>query len=456
MTTLDERGSPLLRDPTTFSQAERLMSDDAEADHLRREVERMTDDEARALAYDWRFWRRPSQEWPAGAWRVWAVIAGRGYGKTRTGAENVRERIKARKAGRIGLVAPTAADVRDVMVEGPSGLLATAPKGELPHYEPTKRKLSWPNGAVGHTFSADEPERLRGPEHDLVWCDEPASWRRPEAWDNILFGLRAGEDPRAILTMTPKPLAWLRALADHPATVVTGGATYENAGNLAGTFLEDVLERYEGTRLGRQELHAHFLDDVLGALWAMTTIEAYRRHGWTPGPAWRIVVAVDPPGETAECGIVVAAGQRGQARGEAFVLDDASLPGPPEVWAAQVVATYKRWGAEAVWVESNQGGDMVRAVIHAVDPSVPVRKITAKLSKEARAEPVATAYTRGRVHHVGYLGMLEAQMTSWVPREGKSPDRVDALVHAIVTLLPDLGSGMAGATVKSVAEQQLP
>jgi phage terminase large subunit-like protein len=353
--------------------------------------------------------------------------AGRGFGKTKGGAEAVRRRVITRRARQVGLVAPTAADARDVMVEGPSGILAVHPDSERPLYEPSKRKLTWPNGAVGHVYSADEPDRLRGPEHDLTWNDEPASWKRPEAWDNMQLGLRAGRDPRAIVTMTPKPLPWLRALADHRSTVTTGGATYENAANLADPFLADVLDRYEGTRLGRQELHGLFLDDVEGALWAMPTIEAHRVHGWLPGPAWQLIVAVDPPGETAECGIVVVAGQRGVPRGQAYVLDDSSLAGPPEVWAAQVVATVRRWGAEAAYVEANQGGDMVRAVIHAVDPTLNVRKITASLSKEARAQPVATAYTRGRVHHVGYFGMLESQMTTWVPREGKSPDRVDAL-----------------------------
>lgn len=444
------------RDPATFSEAERLMVE--EPDHTRALVGRMTDDEARALSYDWRFWRRPAQVWPqVPRWRVWMQKAGRGYGKTRSGGENVRDRVKAGKCRHVALVAPTAADVRDVMVEGPeSGLLVIHPKDERPTYEPSKRRLTWPNGAIGSLYSADEPERLRGPQHDLAWCDEPASWRYPAAWDNLMFGLRIGEDPRAVVTMTPKPLAWLRALSEHHMTVVTGGSTYENAGNLAGPFLDDVLDRYEGTRLGRQELHAQFLDDVEGALWAMGTIDGFRVSGWLPSPAWRIVVGVDPPGETAECGIVVVAGQRGVPRGQAYVLDDVTVAGPPEVWAAQVVAALRRWGAEAAYVESNQGGDMVRAVIHAVDATAPVRKLTAKLSKEARAQPVATAYTRGRIHHVGYFGMLESQMTTWVPREGRSPDRVDALVHAIVEVCPDLGRPVASASVRSVANQTLP
>ena len=239
---------------------------------------------------------------------MWLLLAGRGFGKTRTGAELVRARVAARSARRIALVAPTAADARDVMVEGESGILAISPPWDRPRYEPSKRRLTWPNGAVATLYSADEPERLRGPQHDAAWCDELASWRYPEAWDMLMFGLRLGTDPRVVVTTTPRPTKLIRELLADPTVVVTRGTTYENRANLAPDFLEQIVRKYEGTRLGRQELEAEILDDVPGALWSRGVIEAARADS---APHFvRVVVAIDPAatsGEGAdETGIIVA------------------------------------------------------------------------------------------------------------------------------------------------------
>ena len=406
MTQTDARPT---RDPSTYSEAERLL----EAGLLDELVDGLDDDEAEELMYRWQFWRRPSQRPPTGRWRLWFIRAGRGFGKTRTGAEETRDRVESGKYHRIGIVAPTAGDARDILIEGESGILAVHPPSTRPKYEPSKRRLTWPNGAVGTVYSAEEPDRLRGPQHDWVWGDEPASkdWSA-ETFDNIIFGLRLGRDPRMMLTGTPKPVKWLRDAAARDDAVVTTGDTYENIANLADTFIKDILGRYEGTRLGRQEIHAEWLDDVEGALWTEAIIEAHRMAGFDterPWPTlraflaerynriwpadsrrWRTIVGVDPPGETAECGIVVGAAPVGGRAGfdHAVILDDLSLPGRPEVWGAQVVTAAKAYNA-VVYVESNQGGDMVRSTIHAVDPGVVVKKITAKESKTNRAEPIS-------------------------------------------------------------------
>ena len=423
-------------------------------------LDTLNEEEARALLYDWQYWARPNQRAPDGMgdrYRVWFFRAGRGAGKTRSGAEQVRAAIEW--TNRLAIVAPTAADVRDVMIEGESGILSVFPDDQRPEYEPSKRRVTFHNGAMAFAYSGEEPERLRGPQHGWGWFDEPASMPQgDEALSNFLLGLRLGRAPWAMITGTPKPLPWLRALSQRPDTITTTGSTYENASNLAPGFIDDILNRYEGTRLGRQELHAEWLEDVEGALWNERIIDAGRLAGFDPAhplqalnrwcadtgkPAildrrpWRTVVAVDPPGETAECGIIVAmAPIQGRAGVDhAVILEDASTAGRPEEWGAAVAAAARRWKAERVIVETNQGGDMVRATIHAVDPNLRVEKITAKHSKAARAEPVSALYERRLVHHAGFFPLLESQMISWVPGEGKSPDRLDALVHAVASLL---------------------
>ena len=468
MTTLTQRPW------TEMSDAERAILS-GEIDEIRKDL---TPEAEEFLAYYWEFWRRPNQARPDGLgdqYRIWMLLAGRGFGKSRVGAEETRKAIETCR--RVALVGPTAADVRDVMVEGDSGLLSVFPPGQRPDYEPSKRRVTFHNGAIATLFSAEEPDRLRGPQHEWAWIDEPASMPRgDEALSNLLLGLRLGDRPWALITGTPKRVGWLRALSERSDTIVTRGSTYDNLANLARGFIDDVIGRYEGTRLGRQELHAEWLDDVEGALWTMSIIDRARLQIWDPGKpwttlnswlttggqsaildrrAWRTVVAVDPPGETAECGIVVAsAPTQGQAgRDHAVILEDASTVGRPEEWGARVAETARRWNAERVVVEGNQGGDMVRATIHAVDPDLRVEKITAKVSKAARAEPVSALYERGLIHHVGFLPMLEAQMTTWVPGDSKSPDRMDALVHAVSHLLQE--ATRVRATVRSPSQRRI-
>jgi phage terminase large subunit-like protein len=441
-----------------MSDAERAILS-GEIDEIRRDL---SPEAQEYLAYYWDFWRRPNQARPdglGGQYRIWMLLAGRGFGKSRVGAEETRKQIEVCR--RVALVGPTAADVRDVMVEGESGLLSVFPPSQRPMYEPSKRRVTFHNGAIATLFSAEEPDRLRGPQHEWAWIDEPASMSRgDEALSNLLLGLRLGDRPWALMTGTPKRVGWLRALSERSDTIVTRGSTYDNLANLARGFIDDIVGRYEGTRLGRQELHAEWLDDVEGALWTMSIIDRARIHTWdqakpwaslnawlTAGGqsaildrrAWRTIVAVDPPGETAECGIVVAcAPTQGQAgRDHAVVLEDASTVGRPEEWGARVAETARRWRAERVVVEGNQGGDMVRATIHAVDPDLRIDKITAKVSKVARAEPVSALYERGLIHHVAFHPLLESQMTTWVPSDSRSPDRMDALVHAISSLLQE-------------------
>jgi phage terminase large subunit-like protein len=385
---------------------------------------------------------RENQLPPPGAWRVWLLLAGRGFGKTRTGAEWVRHQVNRHKGRRVALVAPTAADARDVMVEGESGILAISPEWDRPHYEPSKRRLTWPNGAIATTYSADEPERLRGPQHDAAWCDEIASWRYPEAWDMLMFGLRLGDDPRVVVTTTPKPIRIIRELIADPTTVITRGSTYDNRANLAPAFLAQIIKKYEGTRLGRQELNAEILDDVPGALWNRALIEATRWpvHKTVPDLI-RVAVAIDPAasaGEEAdETGIIVTGKD---ADGHGYV---------PIEWARAAIGLYRQYKADRIVAEVNNGGDMVEATVRMVDPNVSYAKVYASRGKIMRAEPVAALYEQHRVHHVGAFPTLEDQQCGFAAdfdraSAGFSPDRVDALVWALTDLLvtPMANSGI--------------
>jgi predicted phage terminase large subunit-like protein len=404
--------------------------------------------QARQIRYDWSYRAREAQLPPQGDWRVWLLLAGRGFGKTRSGAELVRAQVEARTARHIALVAPTAADARDVIVEGESGLLGIAPAGARPLYEPSKRRLTWPNGAIATVFSADEPERLRGPQHDFAWCDELAAWRYPEAWDMLMFGLRLGDDPRAVITTTPRPTRLIRSLLADPKVVVTRGRTEENRANLAPAFLDQIVRRYQGTRLGRQELDAELLDDVPGALWQRGAIEAARTSA-TP-ELTRIVVAIDPAASSHEhadeTGIIVAG--RDPA-GDGYVLADASGHYGPAEWARAAIAAYRAHSADRVVAEINNGGEMVEATLRTVDPNVPFAAVRASRGKAARAEPVAALYEQGRIHHLGAFPALEDQMCAFTgdfdrAAAGYSPDRVDALVWALTELLvePRAGDGI--------------
>lgn len=428
----------------TSSPAELLASlPDSERASL---IKTQSEEQLRARLFDWRFWARANQLLPGteGAtiqrsdWSYWLLKAGRGFGKTRTGAETVREWIEHYDL--IHLVGPTAADARDVMVQGPGGLLSCFPDHQRPHYEPSKRLVTFHTGAVAHLFSADEPDRLRGPQCKKAWADELAAWRFGEdAWDNLCFGLRLGDNPQAVITTTPKPIKLLKDVIADPGTVMTGGSSYENRANLAPAFFAKIVKKYEGTRLGRQELLAELLEDVPGALWTRGIIDATRIK--LSEIRWdlivRIVVAIDPAvsvGEdSADTGIVVVALVRS---GHVLVLDDLSCKESPLGWAKIAKAAYHSRRADRIIGEVNNGGDLVERNIHALDPNLPFRAVRASRGKMVRAEPVASLYEQGRVHHVGTFTELEDQMCSYVPNSNeKSPDRMDALVWGITEFI---------------------
>ncbi len=370
----------------------------------------LTDEQCAELLFDWTIRARPEQVCPAGNWRIWLYLGGRGAGKTRSGAEWIRTRVQA-GCRRIALVAPTAADARDVMVEGESGIMAISPPWDRPSYEPSKRRLTWPNGATATTFSADEPERLRGPQHDAAWCDELAAWRYPEAWDMLMFGLRLGSDPRCVVTTTPRPTKLIRELARDPEVAITRGSSYENRANLAAAFFGQIVKKYEGTRLGRQELNAELLEDTPGALWNHALIEAARLRA---APVMsRVVVAIDPAmtsGEEAdETGIIVV-GKDAQNPSHGYVLADCSGRMPPIEWARTAIAAYRAHKADRIIAEVNNGGDMVEATIRMVDRNVPFTAVHASRGKAVRAEPISALYEQGRAHHVGVFPELEDQI----------------------------------------------
>lgn len=381
---------------------------------------------AEPLLKDWEVWARPEQMPPAGSWTTWLVLGGRGAGKTRAGSEWVRgaalgRRPFARRAcGHIALVGESLADAREVMVEGVSGILAVSARGERPHWQPSRRRLEWGNGAVAQVFSAADPESLRGPQFDAAWSDELAKWPAAEAaWDMLQFGLRLGEQPRQVVTTTPRPVPILRRLIADASTATTRMATAQNAANLAPGFLETVVKRYEGTRLGRQELGGELIEDREDALFSREAIE--RGRVAAPPELSRVVVAVDPPASSgarsAACGIVAAGlGEDGVG----YVLGDATaVAATPERWAGAAVGLYHAVKADRLVAEVNQGGEMVRTVIAETDPTVMVVPVRATRGKWVRAEPVALLYAQGRVRHVGVMPELEDQMCNWVrrPRE---------------------------------------
>lgn len=416
----------------------------------------LSDEEAAALLYSWEVWARPNQIEPGGDWTTWLILAGRGYGKTRTGSETIIKWARTGQCKRIALVAEDAKDARDVMVEGESGILACSPPDFVPKYEPSKRRLTWPNGAIATMYSAEDYESLRGPQFDGAWCDELCKWRyAQEAWDNLQFGLRLGLHPKQIVTTTPKPIKLLKDIILRDDTEVTRGSTYENLDNLAEPFRRAVVAKYEGTRIGRQELNAEILDDVPGALWQRSQIDALRIRPTDPSkpivlPDFvRIVVAVDPATtsgeESNETGIIVAA--RG-VDGRGYVLEDLSFRGTPDEWGNEAVKAYDRWEADRIVYETNQGGDMVkhtlvtcatalRAKGERATDFVPLEGVHASRGKVTRAEPVSALYEQGRVAHIGTFVELEDQMCEYVAglNSGYSPDRMDALVWAFTELL---------------------
>lgn len=448
--------------------------------------------EAAAILYDWRVWARDNQLPPPGRWSTWLILAGRGFGKTRTGAEWINDRARHGQTGRLALLGATSSDVRDTMIEGVSGVLACARPDFMPRYQPSKRRLVWPNGAVAALFSGEEPERLRGPQHEYVWVDELPAFQYPqEAWEQMRYGLRLGPSPRVVVTTTPKPIPIIVELAlgnearrIPPATacdalrnaapdaailheelrvVLTTGSSYENRVNLSESWFRDTVGAVEGTRMGDQEIYARILTDVPGALWKMETIEADRLR---PDPITlehprlptfgRVVVAVDPAVSTAnnsnETGIMVCA--RSESGRAGYLLADYSGRYTPDQWARKVAWAYQYHQADRIVAEKNQGGDLVRSNIHTVDEALPVKLVTATRGKTVRAEPVAALYEQHKIHHVGTFGALETQMTTWVPDSGMaSPDRYDALVWGFTELMLGKQSAyFAGARTDADAE----
>lgn len=393
-------------------------------------INSLSEREALDVLFDWSFWARLNQLPPSGDWLVWLLMAGRGFGKTRSGAEFIRAEVEAGRARYISLVAKTPADARDVMVEGESGLLAVSPPWCKPIYEPSKRRLTWPNGAVATIFSSAEPDQLRGPQSDLAWGDEIRTWYSPtETWDNLMFGLRLGEHPRVVATTTPSPIALIRNLLASPTTVVTKGSTFENKANLAPSFFSQIIAKYENTRLGRQEINAELLDDVPGALWKRADIKYKAAPDLT-----RIVVAIDPAATSNEGSDetgIVGAGKG--TDGFYYILADRSARVSPDAWARRAWQAYDDLKADRVIYEANQGGDMVALTLKTVRHG-PVKAVHASRGKQARAEPISALYEQGKVFHVKPFGELEDQLCTWTPDTGESPDRLDALVWAMTEL----------------------
>lgn len=415
-------------------------------------LQSLTTTELSQLQYDWQFWARDKQLLPKEDFFIWMILAGRGFGKTRTGAETVRQWVKTNRY--VNLIGATADDARDIMIEGESGIMAICPNGERPEYKKSERQLNWPNGALSLVFTADEPERLRGKQHEKVWADELASWRYPEAWDQAMLGLRLGARPQGIVTTTPRATKLIKELVTDKRNVVTRGSTYENRVNLAKGFFDYVITKYEGTRLGRQELYAEILEDIEGALWKRDLIDRNRVLS-IPIPdeidfpenemPWslqnkpkqqtptidRMIVGVDPSATSTgdEAGIVTAA----LAYGDYWVLADDSIQASPKGWASAAITAYHKLDADLIVAESNNGGEMVLQVIKNIDPNVRVMLVHASRGKATRAEPIVALYEQNRVHHVGMFGAMEDEMCSWVPGS-PSPNRLDALVWALTEL----------------------
>jgi phage terminase large subunit-like protein len=392
----------------------------------------LSDEEAAELMFDWTMWRRPSQTPPAGDWVTWLLMGGRGSGKTRAGAEWVRAQAAA-GVGPIALVGETITEAIAVMVDGVSGIMAVTPPEDQPRL--SGATLHWPSGVVGTVLGASDPERFRGPQFAAAWCDEVGKWPNAEAaWDMLQFGLRLGDRPRQVATTTPRPTRLLKRLLAEPGTAVTRMTTAENEKHLAGSFLSAVVARYRGTVLGRQELDGELIENLPGALWTRDMF------GRDDGAArQRIVVAVDPPATSGAgadgCGIIVA----GRTEAGAVVLADLTLkPAAPIAWATRAVRAFHDHGADCIVAETNQGGEMVKAVIAQVDADVPVRMVHATRGKWLRAEPVAALYAQGRVKHAAGLTALEDEMCAFGVdgrADGHSPDRLDAAVWAVTELM---------------------
>jgi predicted phage terminase large subunit-like protein len=451
---------------------------DDQPEHVAERILReMPPEASEALAHDWGFVARPDQLPPEGNWQVWLYLAGRGTGKTRAGVEWVRNKIK-QGAKYIALIGPTTSATRDVLIEGESGILAHAWErdrddlGNLmgcPLYESSKRRLTWANGAIATAFSAEEPDRLRGPQHDCLLADELAAWTKVKstttnetrgtyAWDMAMMGLRLGKKPQAMIATTPRPIPILRELLKSPNVVVTRATTFMNIRNLAPSFYQHVIAKYEGTRIGRQELLGQLLEEAEGALWTRDMVEQARDG--RSSPQARVVVAVDPAvsanPSSSLTGIIVAA--RGHD-GRAYVLADLSNRYSPDGWARAAVGAYHSHKADRIVAEGNQGGDLVRHTLQTVNANIPISIVHASRSKQARAEPVAALYEQHRVTHLASFPELDDQLCTWEPLSGDpSPDRLDALVWALSELMlgaaePQIHVPIWGGTPRNIPGQ---
>ncbi len=402
----------------------------------------LTDDEVNELFADWRLWARKEQLPPRGNWTTWVLMGGRGSGKTRAGAEWVSQLALGQNGqgplSPIALVSQTMSEARAVMVEGVSGVLNVGLPKNRPHFDRTRNLLIWPNGSEAILLPASEPERFRGPQFGAAWCDELAKWSNAEqAWDMLQFALRLGDRPRQLVTTTPRPTRLIKTLLVDPKTVITRMRTDENAANLASNFLVEIVGRYRGTFLGRQELDGELIDDLPDALWSRAALAACQTSAALP--IGRTIVSVDPSVSSNKnsdaCGIIVA----GRCGAGAVIMADRTIkPNSPLEWARLVVKTYHHFAADAVVAEVNQGGDLVTSLIAQVDPDIAVIKVRATRSKWVRAEPVAALYERNLVVHRPGLEALEDEMCAFGPNglaDGHSPDRVDALVWALTNLL---------------------
>jgi len=406
----------------------------------------LTENEAEILIYDWDWNARPKQIIPPGDWTTCLVMAGRGYGKTRIGSEWVKQQVKTNKY--VNLMGATGDDAIDIQVEGESGILNVCNRWERPVFK--KGALYWPNGAISLIFSAEEPERLRGKQHMKLWADELGAWRYPDSWDQAMFGLRLGANPQALITTTPRPTELIKNIAKDPNTIIIRGSTYDNKDNLAPSFFNKIVTKYEGTRLGRQELNAELLEDNENALWTHKLIEEARVRAFDLDGKKikysfsRIVVAIDPAvtsgPESDFTGIVIAA--KGED-GDYYVIEDITLLGKPIEWATKAVNAYHDYKADRIVAETNNGGDMIENLIRSVDSNVSYKKVTATRGKLLRAEPISALYEQGKVHHIGLFKELEDQMCNYTgdPR-AKSPDRLDALVWALTELSENKNFGL--------------
>jgi phage terminase large subunit-like protein len=418
------------------------------------------------LKFDWSFWARPEQIAPLGDWRTWLILAGRGFGKTRSGAEWVRDELESGKHMQAGVIGATKESTRKIQVEGPSGILEVCPPHFRPIYEPSNTRLVFPNGAICHLYTAEEPEKLRGPNLGIFWADEICAWGTPQqaksVYDMMSLCLRItgpkGDSPREVITTTPKPMPLLREIMKSPGTIITSGSIFDNAASLDAATLKFYVEKFKGTRLARQELYGEVLDAFEGALWTPEMLDRNRRvapdfkiiRAENSGAAClldtsngqrlyfkRIVVAIDPAGtanrKSNQTGIVVAALGEDE---DGYILQDLSGIYSPETWARKAIDAYHDWGADRVLAEQNYGGDMVASTLRAVDRSVPVKLLVASRGKRVRAEPVAALDEQNRIHHVGQFPKMEDQMVTWDPMgTGDSPDVMDARVWAITDLM---------------------